>query len=239
MVETGAKGRRQVRLLVKKDVVINNAVKGYILDISEGGAFIYTQIPFPKGRVIELSFTMAEGKEPLRPQGCVQFVQEGVGIGVEFIKISEADNGRLKRFIEENMDQNLPAHKAAGDTRKKILIVDDSPAARTIYKNKLALMGFAVREASGGMEAIKAIENEMPDLMLLDLQMDGMDGGKVLQLLQSSEKWKNIKVIVLSGRITPQEAEKIWAFKVLDILPKMTTTPNKLAERVKEILEKK
>jgi CheY-like chemotaxis protein len=239
MVETDAKDRRQVRLRVKKDVVINNAVKGYILDISEGGAFIYTQIPFPKGRVVELSFALAEGQEPLRPQGCVQFVQEGVGVGVGFIKISEVERERLKRFIEENLDPNLLAHKAAdSDTRKKILIVDDSPAARTTYKNKLALMGFMVREASSGLEAIKAIENEMPDLMLLDLQMEGMDGGKLLQLLRSSDKWKNIKVVVLSGRITPQEAERIWAFKVLDILPKMTTTPNKLAERVKEILGK-
>ena len=230
--------RRQIRLLLKKDVVINNAVKGYIMDISEGGASIYTQIPFPKDMLINLSFTLDEAHEPLNLQARVQSVQQGVGVGVVFVNTSQADDGRLKRFIEENLDPNLVVHKTAGDTRKKILIVDDSPTARTIYKNKLALIGFSVREASSGMEAIKAIENEMPDLMLLDLQMEGMDGGKVLQLLGSSDKWKNIKVVVLSGRITPQEAERIWAFKVLDILPKMTTTPNKLAERVKEILGK-
>jgi len=238
-MEGGIENRKQIRLLVKKDVVINNAVKGYILNISEGGAFIYTQIPFPKDMLINLNFTLDEAQEPLHLQSRVQTVQQGVGVGVVFVNLSQADEGRLKRFIEKNLDPNLLVHDATvSDTRKKILIVDDSPAARTTYKNKLVLIGFTVREASSGLEAIKAIESEMPDLMLLDLQMEGMDGGKVLQLLRSSDKWKNIKVVVLSGMITPQEAERIWAFQVLDILPKMTTTPNKLAERVKEILGK-
>ncbi|MBI3755359.1 MAG: PilZ domain-containing protein [Deltaproteobacteria bacterium] len=43
MAEDDIKKRKQVRLLVKKEVVINDAVKGYALDISEGGMFIYTQ----------------------------------------------------------------------------------------------------------------------------------------------------------------------------------------------------
>ncbi|MBI3753854.1 MAG: response regulator [Deltaproteobacteria bacterium] len=237
-MEADAKNRRQIRLLVKKEVLINNAVKGYALDISEGGMFIYTQIPFPRGRLIDLCFTLAEGLAPLKPQARVQFVQEGVGVGVVFINTSQVDKERLKRFIEENLEAHpLGPEAAAVDARKKILIVDDSPAARATYKNKLALMGFVAREASNGLEAIKAMEKEMPDLILLDLQMEVMDGVKFMQILRTGEKWKNIKVIVLSGRITSQEAEKISAFTVSDILPKMTTTPNKLVERVRQILE--
>lgn len=236
-MEVDTKNRKQIRLLVKKEVLINNAVKGYALDISEGGMFIYTQIPFPKGRLLDLSFTFAEGLAPLRPQARVQFVQEGVGVGVVFINTSQVDRERLKRFIEENLDAHpLGAEAAAIDMRKKILIVDDSAAARTTYKNKLVLMGFLVREAPSGLEAIKAIEKETVDVILLDLQMEGIDGVKFMQLLRTSEKWKNVKVIVLSGRITPQEVERISAFGISDILPKMTTTPNKLVERVKQIL---
>lgn len=232
-----AGNRKQVRLLVKKEVLINNAVKGYALDISEGGMFIYTQIPFPKDRLIDLSFSLGEGLTALKPQASVQFVQEGVGVGVVFTNLGHVDRERLKRFIEENLDAHPLGREAKDiDTRKKVLIVDDSAAARITYKNKLVLSGFVVREASSGIEAIKAIEKETPDLMLLDLQMEGMDGVKLMQLLRTDERWKNIKVIVLSGRITPQEAEKISAFGIAAILPKMTTSPNKLAEQIKQIL---
>ena len=237
-MEDDEKDRRQIRLLLKKDVLINNAVKGYVLDISEGGMFIHTQIPFPKGRLIDLSLIFGEGLSPLKTQARVQFVQEGVGVGVVFINTSQVDRERLKRFIEENLNAHpLGPEAAAIDTRKKILIVDDSPTAITTYKNKLVLSGFIVREASSGVEAIKAITKERPDLILLDMQMEGMDGTKFLQLLRTNDEWNKIKVIVLSGRITPQEAEKVSHFTISDILPKMTTTPNKLVERVKQTLE--
>ncbi|MBI3755360.1 MAG: response regulator [Deltaproteobacteria bacterium] len=141
-------------------------------------------------------------------------------------------------YPEENLDAHpLGLEAAALDARKKILIVDDSATARTIYKNKLALMGFVIREASGGTEAIKALGKERLDLIILDMQMEDMDGVKLLQLLRTNEEWKQIKVIVLSGRLTPQDAERVSAFSVSDILPKMTTTPNKLAERAKQILK--
>src|SRR3989337_4136738 len=101
-MESDIEKRRQMRLLLKKDVVINNAVKGYIMDISEGGASIYTQIPFPKDMLINLSFTLDEAHEPLNLQARVQSVQQGVGVGVVFVNTSQADEGRLKRFIEKN-----------------------------------------------------------------------------------------------------------------------------------------
>lgn len=229
--------RQQVRLPIKKEMVIDNAVKGYALDISEGGMFIYTHVPFPKGRLINLNFILWERDAPFNMQARVQSVQEGVGIGVIFTNPSQTDMERLKRFIAENLDAHpLGEEAAASDTRKKVLIVDDSPTARNTYKNKLALAGFVVREASSGVEAIKALSNEKVDLIVLDFQMQGMDGAKFLQLVRANDEWKTIKVIVLSGRITTQEAERVSCFGVADLMSKMTTTPNKLAERIKELL---
>ncbi len=198
---------------------------------------LYSHIPFPIGRTIDLSFTLAEGLPPVLMQAFVQSVQEGVGVGVAFTDISKVDKERLKKYIEENMAaQPLKQECAADDTRKKVLLVDDSVSARTTYKNKLVLSCYLVKEAASGMEAIKSISEEIPDLIVLDMQMEGMDGTKFLQFLRSNDAWKKVKVLMLSGRITPQEAEKITAFGVSDILSKMTTTPNKLADKVKQIL---
>lgn len=237
-MESSAKDRRQGRLLVKKEVLINNAVRGYALDLSEGGMFIYTHIPSAKDRVLNLRFTLEQDAPPVNIQGRVQFVQKDVGIGVGFVNLSQFDIERLKQFIAENLDAHpLGAEAADVDKRKKVLLVDDLASARSTYKNKLVLAGCAVREAASGMDAIKLISKETPDLMILDLQMEGMDGVKLLQLLRANEEWKKIKVVVLSGRITSHEAEKIASFGIADFLSKMTTTPNKLAERVKQILE--
>lgn len=236
-MEADANDGKRVRLTLKKEVVINNAVKGYALEISEGDMLIYSHIPFPMDKLIDLSFTLAEDLPPINLLARVQSVQEGVGIGVAFTNASQVDKERLRKFIEEN----IPAHplkqeRSDSETRGKILLVDDSVSARTTYKNKLVLSCYLVREASSGMEAIKAISEEIPDLVVLDMQMEGMDGTKFLQFLRSNDAWKKVKVLMLSGRITPKEAEMLSAYGVSDILSKMTTTPNKLAERVKQVL---
>lgn len=233
----GIKDRRQVRLLLKKDVLINNTVRGYALDMSEGGMFIYTHVPVPKGQLIELRFALKQGAPPVVLKAEVRFLQEGVGLGVIFTDADEPAKERLRKFIEENIDAHpLGANAANIDKRKKILILDDS-AARTTYKNRLVLANFVVREASTGVEALAQIAKEEPDLILLDIVMEGMGGIRFLQLLRANEAWKDIKVVVLSGMITPQEAQMICSFGVENVLSKMTTTPAKLAELIKQILQ--
>lgn len=236
-METDANDNKLARLMLKKDVLINNSIKGYALEISEGDMLLYSHIPFPMGKLIDLSFTLAESLPPIKLQARVQMVQEGVGVSVAFTNVSQVDQERLKKFIEENVPAHLVKQESSdSEKRKKILLVDDSVSARTTYKNKLVLSCYVVKEASSGMEAIKAITEEKPDLVVLDMQMEGMDGAKFLQFMRSNDAWKTIKVIMLSGRINAKEAETLSALGVSGILTKMTTTPNKLAEQVKQIL---
>ncbi len=237
MEQPSIKDRRQVRLEIKLNVRINNATMGYALDISEGGMYIYTSIPFPKGNIVNLRFTLAEDGEPINTRAEVQYVQEGVGIGVAFYNMDKLDYERLRRFIERQKLKQKPDDLTSGSVkRKKILLVGDSQASRGMYKNKLILAGFAVNEAENGVDAIKSIGGDIPDLIILDLMMEGMDGSKFLYILRSEEAWKDIKVIILYGRMNPHEIEKIGAYGTSGFLSKMTTTPNKLADIVKDTL---
>ncbi|MBI5025908.1 MAG: response regulator [Nitrospirae bacterium] len=121
--------------------------------------------------------------------------------------------------------------------KKKVLIVDDNDMTRRMNKSKLMLDGFTVLEAIDGVEAIKVLETEVPDVIVLDLYMEKMDGFKVLALLKGSPKWKDIPVIVFSARGTPVEIEKAMSAGADEFLVKMTTSPVKLSERVKGILK--
>ena len=197
--------------------------------------FIYTHVHFQRASSSNCASPLSKATPPVVLKAEVRFLQEGVGLGVIFTDADEPAKERLRKFIEENVDAHpLGANAANFDKRKKILILDDS-AARTTYKNRLVLANFVVREASTGVDALAQIAKEEPDLILLDIVMEGMGGIRFLQLLRANEAWKAIKVVVLSGMITPQEAQMICAFGVENVLSKMTTTPAKLAELIKQI----
>ena len=84
---------------------------------------------------------------------------------------------------------------------KKILVVEDSGMARKLVVNTLVEQSaYSVFEAVDGDEAIKLIEEVMPDLVLLDLILPKKDGYEVLDIIRSNDKYKKIPVIALTSR---------------------------------------
>ena len=84
--------------------------------------------------------------------------------------------------------------------RNKVLLVEDSKAVQQMYRNKLTFEQFHVTTADNGMEAIKALSLDKPDIILLDLMMPIMDGYKVLQVVKSDPKLAKIPVLVFSAK---------------------------------------
>ena len=66
-------------------------------------------------------------------------------------------------------------------TPKHILIVDDEPRMRRFVRMNLELEQFQVSEASDGLEAIRKVRDEMPDLVVLDVEMPKLDGFETLR----------------------------------------------------------
>ncbi|HAM49500.1 MAG TPA: hypothetical protein DCP92_01915 [Nitrospiraceae bacterium] len=227
MSEAGGK-----KALVQKDVIINGILKAVALDISEEGMYITVHAEFLAGASLDISFYIDD--TPLQVKAVVQRSDPGIGIGVKFISLAPKDVTLIKKLIELGSEA-VPAEKA----EKKILLVDDSTQSRLIYKNKLNLEGFSVREATNGVEALKCLQEMKPDLVILDLWMEGIDGFKILQLMSMNPELKKIPVIVLSARVIPADIEKVISLGAKDFLPKMTTTPIKLAQKVKEVLSMK
>ena len=91
---------------------------------------------------------------------------------------------------------------------KKILLVDDDPLVLRLYQDGLSRRGFEVRTAGDGLEAIKALRAEKPDLAVLDLMMPKFTGVDVLKFIRSQPNLAAVPVIVLSNSYMNEVAEQ-------------------------------
>jgi len=122
----------------------------------------------------------------------------------------------------------------SSDERKKILIVDDSPAMlRTV---QAMLSGrYKVTFATSGPQAIAAIAKSRPDLILLDYDMPVCDGKMTLQMLRSEEDTKDIPVVFLTGYSDAEHVKEILAFLPQGYLLKPPAA-NRLRATIEQVL---
>jgi diguanylate cyclase (GGDEF)-like protein len=82
----------------------------------------------------------------------------------------------------------------------KILIVDDEPTIVELLEEHLRSEGYDTIHAYSGEEALQLLEGDIPDLVLLDLMLPGMDGYEVCRLMQRDSRLNHIPVIMLTAR---------------------------------------
>jgi CheY-like chemotaxis protein len=81
-----------------------------------------------------------------------------------------------------------------------VMIVDDDPAIREIFTVILERSGYIVHAAPGGKECLELLKTVQPDLLLLDIMMNPMDGWETLNAIKSSEATRQVPVIMLSAK---------------------------------------
>lgn len=101
-----------------------------------------------------------------------------------------------------------------------ILIVDDVPDNLRLLSEMLWQQDFQVRKATSGMMALNTINELPPDLILLDIQMPGMDGYEVCRRLKSDEKTKFIPIIFLSALNESVDKVKAFSLGAVDYIAK-------------------
>ena len=103
--------------------------------------------------------------------------------------------------------------------RHSILVVDDDPHFRELYRMALRFEGFDVSVASNGIAALQQIERNPPSLVVLDINMPGLDGWGVLQELSRYESSRNIPVIVVTASDVVQATAQAAAILAKPIAP--------------------
>ena len=117
---------------------------------------------------------------------------------------------------------------------KHILIIDDEPNVRLMFRTALESAGHEVVESEGGEQGLRRLRQSPADLVLLDLQMPTMDGLEVLRRLRSDENLVPVVIITAYGSVPDAvEAMKLGA---IDFLAK-PITPDALRKVVVQILE--
>ncbi len=112
---------------------------------------------------------------------------------------------------------------------KLILIVDDNPENRKVLGSLLTKNGYEVGSASDGFKALKFIENIMPDLILLDVMMPGMDGFEVCKKLKSNITTKHIPIIFLTAKTNTADIVKGFKLGGVDYVSKPFNSEELLA----------
>jgi len=157
-----------------------------------------------------------------------------------------SDQGRVPAFytpgghrryrrsdLDRFLDRSGPGARDHGGP--VVLIVDDDAGTRAFVRASLELEGFEVREAGSAAEGLTVLEEELPDLILLDVMMPQMDGWEMLRRVQERHGIGEIPVVMFSGKVDEQAAAEARERGASGFVGK-PFDPQQLVERAKHIL---
>ena len=117
----------------------------------------------------------------------------------------------------------------------EILIVDDEPNIVLSLEYLMQQAGHTVRTARDGEAALAALQESVPDLVLLDVMMPKKDGYEVLQAIRTNPEWKQVKVVMLTAKGREVEREKGLSLGADDYVTKPFAT-QELVAKVRQVL---
>jgi excisionase family DNA binding protein len=146
--------------------------------------------------------------------------------------------GGHRRYRRSDLDQFLDRSGRAGSSSAGgplVLIVDDDERLREYVRVNLEVEGYVVREAGSAEEGLTALEEEPPDLILLDVMMPQVDGWEMLRRVQERHGVGAIPVIMFSGKVEERSAGEAASRGAQGFIGK-PFDPRSLIESTKQLL---
>ena len=144
---------------------------------------------------------------------------------------------RGEQYLPTAVREGGPARTSAPVAGSRLLVVDDDPLLRRLAVKVLAKFGHTVREAENGKEALRSIERQQPDLVVLDLEMPGMPGLEVLRELRAKPATAHLPVLILTATVNETATSASFEAGATDYLTKPFSIPQ-LTARVHACLER-
>jgi excisionase family DNA binding protein len=146
--------------------------------------------------------------------------------------------GGHRRYRRSDLDQFLDRSGRSGAAAIEgpvVLVVDDDARLREYVRVNLEVEGYTVREASSAEEGLAALEEESPDLILLDVMMPKVDGWEMLQRVQEKHGVGAIPVIMFSGKVDERSTAEASSRGAQGFIGK-PFDPRALIESTKQLL---
>lgn len=118
---------------------------------------------------------------------------------------------------------------------ESILVVDDEPMARTLLRLMLVRAGFEVIEAEDGYDALEKLKNSLPDAMILDVMMPGIDGFHVCEAVRGNLDLSELPIIMLSAKTDTDSVNRGLSVGANRYLTK-PISPEELTRQVRDVL---
>jgi len=118
---------------------------------------------------------------------------------------------------------------------KKILIVEDDPILRGIYRRKYDLSGFVVEAVEDALAALEVLPSFKPNLIQMDLVLPGMSGTELIRQIRAMPSFKLVPIVVLSSFYPPDLIKQAFDAGANKCVSKMDCTPNLALEIVEQI----
>lgn len=240
LARDGASGLKQLRdwkpELVLLDIILPQ-MNGYeLLEAKQKDATI-ASIPVivisNSGQPVEINRALALGVKDYLVKA--QFDPEEVIVKVR-LQLGKGAETAVEKSAQAN-GQSAAASAPAGLSGKKIMWVEDDKFLSDIIARKLSMQGCALVHATEGEEALKLLEKESPDLVLLDILLSGIDGFEILRRIKNNAKTKHTPIILLSNLGQKEDLEKGKALGAARFLIKATVTLDEIVEEIKTVLK--
>ncbi|MFZ4401753.1 MAG: response regulator [Bacteroidales bacterium] len=171
-------------------------------------------------------------------------VKSELGIGTEFTLTLPLRYAVENRIVEvEAITKFSPAPKriiqkqSVKETVKTILLVEDSDAAIIQLNDFLEESGYQILIARDGGEALDIISQSIPDAIILDLMMPGIDGFEVLKTLRETESTANVPVLILTAKhITKEDLSSLTRNNINQLIQKGDINRNELLNEVNKMV---
>ncbi len=142
----------------------------------------------------------------------------------------------LERALSGNVAQGASPRETTVATRHRLIVADDSVTTRTLEKSILEAAGYEVHAASDGAEAWRILQETGADLVVSDVEMPGMNGIELTRTIRNSARFRQLPVILVTGR--ESEADKLRGLEAgaNAYLPKSAFDQTTLLTTIRQIL---
>lgn len=129
----------------------------------------------------------------------------------------------------------VPLPSAGNKEGKQILWVEDDKLIGTILSQKIVASGFRLIHAEHGEQALEAVKNIVPDGIVLDLLLPGMNGFEILEKIKADPRLNKVPVMILSNFSKPSDIERAKALGAQKFFVKAATSLDKIVSEIKAL----